>query len=163
MEEENLQVRDRDRGPCDFFAGRSVFGSAIRLRGNFLVAIFFVGFWCGNALPSEWPFSISVLPFFQFPSEDTNVAGLRLTALWGKHKRIHGVDLSFGANSTEGRFVGIGLSGLLNVCSGENLILGLQAAGLMNWNGDATVLGAQLGSLLNWNASFASKTETQNP
>jgi hypothetical protein len=94
------------------------------------------------------PLSVSVIPPVQFPSSEFSVTGARLSALWGHHRDIYGLDLGLVGNMTDQRFVGLAVSGLFNKTSGDTTILFLQAAGLANLNSQKTnVYGVQFAAL----------------
>jgi hypothetical protein len=98
------------------------------------------------------PLSISIVPPIQFPSQEFTVTGVRVSALWGKHRDIYGIDLGVLGNMTEGVFVGAGISGIFNLTEGKTTILGLQLAGLANINSkEAKIFGLQLALGLNEN------------
>ncbi len=101
-----------------------------------------------NALAFNSPLSISVVPPVQFPNSEFSVTGARLSALWGKHRDVYGLDLGLVGNMTEQRFVGLAVSGLFNQTSGDTTILLLQAAVGANLNAQKTaVYGLQVAAL----------------
>ncbi len=88
-----------------------------------------------------------VLPV-QFPKFEFSVSGARVSALWGKHRDVYGLDLGLIGNMTDQRFVGIGVSGLFNYTAGDTTVILLQAAALANINVQKTnVYGVQLAAL----------------
>ena len=108
------------------------------------------------------PASVSVIPPVQFPPGDFSVTGARVSALWGKHRDIYGIDIGILGNVTEQDFVGLGISGLFNLTRGQTTALGLQAAGIVNVNSNKTnVYGAQIALGLNVNHASASVTGLQ--
>lgn len=108
------------------------------------------------------PLSLNLIPPVQFPPDDFNVAGLRMSVLWGQHRDVYGIDLGLIGNITEQNFVGIGVSGLFNNTRGQTKIIGLQAAGLANVNSNKTdVYGAQLTLGINSNNATSTVTGIQ--
>ncbi len=97
------------------------------------------------------PLSIAIVPPLQFPSDEYTVTGLRLSALWGRHRDVYGFDLGLIGNITEQTFTGIGVSGLFNANAGTTTILALQAAGFANYSTQKTeVYGLQVAGGMNW-------------
>lgn len=80
------------------------------------------------------PLSLAILAPVQFPTSEFTVTGARISALWGRHRDIYGLDFGVLGNITDQRFVGIGASGLFNLTRGDTTILGLQLAGGANVN-----------------------------
>lgn len=108
------------------------------------------------------PLSVGIVPPVQFPPDDFNVTGLRMSLLWGKHRDVYGLDIGALGNITEQRFVGIGLAGGFNYTQGHTTILGLQLAGGANINTEKTnVYGAQLALGFNSNTATSSVTGIQ--
>jgi hypothetical protein len=102
------------------------------------------------------PASLSIFPPVQFPADDFAVTGLRVSALWGKHRSVYGLDIGVLGNITEQNFVGLAVSGLANVTHGTTEILGLQLAGLTNYNTNKTnVYGLQVALGVNYNQAAA--------
>ncbi|CAN5715299.1 hypothetical protein BH10BDE1_BH10BDE1_03700 [soil metagenome] len=100
------------------------------------------------------PIAVSIVPPVQFPSDEFSVTGLRLSALWGHHRDLYGIDLGVLGNITDQTFTGIGLSGLANMTHGMTTIIALQAAGLANVNTQKTdVYGVQVAGAINWNSA----------
>lgn len=99
------------------------------------------------------PLSINIVPPVQFPPDDFSVTGARISALWGQHRDMYGVDLGLLGNITEQTFTGVGISGIFNYTKGDTTAVGLQFAGLTNINtGKAGVYGLQASVGLNFNA-----------
>lgn len=118
-----------------------------------IIALAFVS----QARAAVSPLSVSILPPVQFPSEDFSITGARVSALWGKHRDLYGVDIGGIGNITEQDFVGIGASGLFNMTKGTTTILGLQAAGGANINKNKTkVYGLQAAIGANYNTAASS-------
>lgn len=98
------------------------------------------------------PLSVSLIPPLQFPPKDFTVTGARLSALWGNHRSVYGIDLGLIGNMTEGEFVGIGVSGVFNYNKGVTTGVFLQAAGLGNFNvNHARIYGVQIAGIINSN------------
>lgn len=107
------------------------------------------------------PLSISILPPVQFPPDDFNITGVRVSVLYGKHRSVYGIDASAIGNITDLNFVGIGVSGVFNVTKGMTTILGLQAAGIANINTNKTnVFGVQT-ALYNYNSAASAVAGVQ--
>ncbi len=98
-----------------------------------------------SAQAAVTPLAISIFPPVQFPPNDFTIAGARVSALWGKHRNIYGVDVGVLGNITEQGFRGIGVSGLFNLTQGSTTIVLLQAAGIANMNHNSTsIVGLQV-------------------
>lgn len=108
------------------------------------------------------PLSVALLPPLQFPPDDFSITGARLSILWGDHRDIYGFDLGLLGNITEQRFVGLGVSGLLNLTHGQTTVIGFQAAGAANYNTEKTgVYGAQMTLGLNYNQAASTVAGVQ--
>jgi hypothetical protein len=98
------------------------------------------------------PLSVGIAPPVQFPSQNFTITGLRLSALWGHHKDLYGLDFGLIGNITDQDFAGLAVSGLFNKTTGNTTVLGLQLAGLGNMNTKKTsIIGLQaaLGANIN--------------
>ena len=103
------------------------------------------------------PLSVGIAPPVQFPPSDFTITGLRVSALWGHHRDLYGVDVGLLGNITDQTFAGLGVSGLFNYTKGTTTILGLQFAGLTNINTNKTeVYGIQAALGLNSNSAASS-------
>lgn len=111
----------------------------------------------GRALAAATPISVSLVPPLEFPPEEFSTTGVRISALWGRHHDMYGLDLGLLGNITEKDFVGIGLSGAFNYTQGTTRILGLQLAGLANINKEKTMIFG-LQAALGVNSNTASST-----
>ncbi len=97
------------------------------------------------------PISLAFAPHAQFPREDFTVTGLRLSLLYGQHRRMYGLDLGLVGNVTDSDFVGLAIAGGFNRTTGPAKAIGLQAAGIANVNhGRFSAFGAQA-ALVNYN------------
>jgi hypothetical protein len=104
-----------------------------------------------EASASASPLAIGLFPPIQVPSSDSEVTGLRLSLLVGKHSGAYGFDFGLIGNITDDNFKGLAVSGLFNHNSGVTKIIGLQAAGIANVNAAKTnVYGFQI-ALVNIN------------
>jgi hypothetical protein len=108
---------------------------------------------CNQAYAATSPVSLGILPPIQFPASDYNVTGLRVSALWGEHRDVSGIDVGLLGNITDGKFAGIGVSGLVNYTKGETTITGLQFAGLANINKQKTTVAGVQAALVNANTA----------
>ncbi len=98
------------------------------------------------------PLAVSIVPPVQFPAQDFTVTGARISALWGDHKNVYGLDLGLVGNMTDGEMIGIGVSGIFNYNKGLTTGVFLQAAGLGNFNvNKAMIYGVQIAGLVNSN------------
>ena len=98
------------------------------------------------------PVGFSLVHKVELPPSDFSVTGLRLSALWGIHRKVYGFDFGGLGNITEQQFVGTAVSGGFNLNQGQTHIVGLQAAGVANINNNnARILGLQVAGLLNSN------------
>jgi hypothetical protein len=103
------------------------------------------------------PVSVSIAPPVQFPPNDFAITGARISALWGKHRNVYGVDIGLLGNITEQSFTGLAASGIFNRTMGTTTITGLQFAGVTNINtGKTTVYGLQAALLANYNSAESS-------
>src|SRR5665213_862257 len=95
-----------------------------------LVGLFFVDLFLAQneAQAAVSPLAIAIVPPVQFPPDDFNVAGARISVIWGHHRNVYGLDLGVIGNMTDQDFVGIGISGLFNLTPGTTDIVGLQLA-----------------------------------
>lgn len=78
------------------------------------------------------PLAIGILPPIQFPSDEFTITGFRLSALWGRHRDIYGLDFGGLGNITDQAFTGVGIAGLTNITHGQATIIALQFAGVLN-------------------------------
>ena len=100
------------------------------------------------------PLSIGVLPPIQFPPTDFTVAGVRVSALYGMHRDVYGIDIGLLGNITEQSFVGAAVSGIFNETKGMTTVIGTQLAGIANVNiQKAHVIGVQLAGIINSNSA----------
>jgi hypothetical protein len=108
------------------------------------------------------PLSVNIVPPVQFPPSDFSVTGARVSALYGKHRDMYGIDIGVLGNITEQRFVGAAVSGLFNMTHGNTTVLGLQLAAIANINTQKTnVYGVQAALMSNWNEAESSVTGLQ--
>lgn len=106
----------------------------------------------GASYAAYSPVAVSIVTPVQFPPSDYNISGLRLSALWGAHRDVYGLDFGGVGNITNQRFVGSSLSGLFNYTKGRTSIIGFQLAGLTNYNIEQTqVYGVQASLAANYN------------
>ncbi len=114
------------------------------------ILVLFAFLFAGQAHAFFSPLSVSILPPVQFPPEDFSITGVRASLLWGNHRDVYGLDVGVLGNVTQLEFVGIGVSGLVNITHGTTTVIGLQAAGGANINTNKTaVYGLQLALGLN--------------
>lgn len=110
-------------------------------------------FHANHASAAASPIALDIVAPIQFPPSDFNVTGLRLSALWGHHREMYGIDIGGLGNVTDQTFAGIGLSGLFNITNGTTTAVFAQMAGLFNYNSNKTsVYGIQL-ALVNYNTA----------
>jgi hypothetical protein len=122
----------------------------------FLIGLFFVDLFVlrNEASAAVSPISVAIVPPVQFPPSEFAITGLRLSALWGHHRNMYGLDIGVLGNITDQDFVGIGISGLFNNTRGTTDIIGLQLAGAANVNTNkTTVVGLQAAILTNYNSA----------
>lgn len=115
----------------------------------------------GTMFANTTPVMVSLVTPVQAPARDWDVAGLRLSLIYGQCQNMTGLDLGLGAVATDD-FVGLGIDvvnyaggdsagvgiGGVNVACGD--LTGLDVGGV-NYAGGA-VCGGQLG-LVNWNGN----------
>ncbi|MGE4132158.1 MAG: hypothetical protein AB7F86_11010 [Bdellovibrionales bacterium] len=98
------------------------------------------------------PVSFGIAPPVQFPPSDFTVTGVRVSALWGRHRNIYGIDIGGIGNITDGDFTGLAIAGGFNLTHQTTNAIGMQAAGFGNFNTNkATVTGIQLAGIINKN------------
>jgi len=108
----------------------------------------------GFAFADSTPVMVSLLTPVQAPSSDYDVAGLRLSLIYGQCERFKGIDIGI-ANRADRDYTGLGIGGA-NIAGGK--LIGGQV-GLVNWNGADTrdwaemSKGAQIG-LVNYAGTF---------
>lgn len=103
------------------------------------------------------PLAISIIPPVQFPPSSFDVAGARVSALWGEHRAVYGLDVGALGNITDVSFTGIAVAGGFNYNKGTATVIGLQLAGGANVNvNKARVVGVQAAGLLNQNGAESS-------
>jgi len=100
------------------------------------------------------PIGIDIAPPVEFPPSDFTVAGLRISALWGEHRNMYGIDLAGIGNITDLTFTGLAIAGGFNNTRGTANIVGLQVAGITNINtGKINVVGIQAAAGINSNTT----------
>lgn len=100
------------------------------------------------------PIGLDIAPPIEFPPSDFTVAGLRISALWGEHRSMYGIDLAGLGNITDLTFTGLAIAGGFNSTRGETTIIGLQVAGITNINtGKVNVVGIQAAVGINSNTA----------
>lgn len=103
------------------------------------------------------PLGVSIAGPAQFPPNDFDIMGARISLLYGKNRDVSGIDLGLLGNITTGKFTGAAVSGLFNNTRGQSTILGLQLAGLTNINTQKTnVYGLQVALGANYNKAESS-------
>jgi len=108
------------------------------------------------------PLSVGLVPPLEFPPNDFNIVGARISLIYGKQRDVFGLDLGLVGNTTDGSFGGTAFSGVFNYNKGDVTVLGLQAAGGVNINANKThVYGLQLAGLANINNAESSVTGLQ--
>jgi hypothetical protein len=108
------------------------------------------------------PVSVSIVPPAQFPPNDFAITGARVSALWGKHRNVYGIDVGLLGNITEQTFTGLAVSGIFNKTMGTTTITGLQFAGITNINTSKTrIFGLQAALGANINSAESSVTGLQ--
>lgn len=115
-----------------------------------------------SAFAAVSPVAISIGGPVQFPPNDFNIMGARISVLYGKHRDVSGLDVGLLGNITTGKFTGAAVSGLFNKTAGPTTILGLQLAGLANINTQKTrVFGLQAALGTNYNTAESSVVGVQ--
>lgn len=98
------------------------------------------------------PLAIGIVNPVQFPPDDFNITGARISLLWGQHRDVSGLDFGLIGNTTTQKFTGLAVSGVFNHTENQATILGLQFAGLGNYNEQKTnVYGLQVALGANYN------------
>lgn len=104
------------------------------------------------------PLAFGIFPAVEAPSQDWDVAFLRINILAGRHRDVYGLDVGVIGNEVLGEFVGVQVAGFynrigesdaalqfagfINRCNGD--FAGLQAAVAANF-ADGTMTGFQFG------------------
>lgn len=99
------------------------------------------------------PLGVAIIPPLQFPHYTFSVSGARVSALWGGHSNVYGLDFGVIGNITDNRFAGIGVSGVFNLTKSDATIVLLQAAGIANVNAKVHIYGFQLAAVMNYNSA----------
>jgi hypothetical protein len=116
----------------------------------------------GHAHAFFSPLSVGIIPPVQFPPDEFSITGVRISAIYGNHRDLYGIDIGVLGNITQQDFVGIGISGLANITHGNTTIIGLQLAGAVNYNSQKTnVYGVQVALGMNDNTAESSVTGLQ--
>lgn len=103
------------------------------------------------------PLALSILPPVEFPPPTFDVAGARLSILWGEQRAVYGIDLGGIGNISDVSFTGIALAGGFNYNKGSATVIGLQAAGVANINiNSAHIVGLQIAAGMNSNVAESS-------
>ncbi len=103
-----------------------------------------------NALVS--PLGLAIAAPVQLPPSGFTVAGARMSALFGRHQDVYGLDVSALGSMTDRSFAGIAVAGGFNFNKGTATIIGLQLGGLANFNiNKARIFGLQLTAGVNNN------------
>lgn len=122
----------------------------IKFKKLFCLLIIFIS--CTQAHSGVTPVSLGLLPPVQFPPEKFTIVGARISALYGQHQEVYGIDIGALGNITTQNFVGLAVAGGFNHTKNMATVLGLQAAGGANINtGKLKVFGLQaaLGANIN--------------
>ncbi|QDK45257.1 hypothetical protein DOM22_08870 [Bdellovibrio sp. ZAP7] len=125
------------------------------MKKNILLSLIFTIVCSASAsFAAVTPISVAIAPPVQFPPQDFSITGIRLSALWGHHRDVYGLDFGVLGNITDQDFVGIGIAGGFNATYGSTNIIGLQLAGLGNYNQQKTnVVGLQAALISNINVA----------
>lgn len=108
-------------------------------------------FFCAPARAALSPVGISIFPPIQFPTSKTYITGVRVSALWGSHWKVYGIDLGAIGNITQQDIVGISVSGIFNANYGNISIFPLQVAGIANiGDGRVDIIGVQAAVAVNY-------------
>ncbi len=117
-----------------------------------ILAASFLLLFSSTAQAALSPVAIAIVPPLQFPPYNFSVTGLRVSALWGNHRSVYGIDLGVIGNMTDGQMTGISASGIFNYNKGEMVGVLLQGAGIGNFNkSKARIYGVQLAGIINSN------------
>ncbi len=121
-----------------------------------LIAFFSVIFLfhCPSLYAAVSPLAVGIVNPVQFPPDDYDVMGARVSLLWGKHRAFTGVDIGLIGNFSTQRYIGAAVSGVFNKTENVTTITGFQLAGITNINKQKTsVYGVQ--AALGWNNNSA--------
>ncbi|HUP56671.1 MAG TPA: hypothetical protein VM598_04405 [Bdellovibrionota bacterium] len=121
---------------------------------NRLFAFLLAGFICLFSIPAQAalsPIGLAILAPVQFPPRDFDITGARVSALWGRHRQVYGLDVGGIGNFTDQDQVGVSVAGGFNSNGGPTTIIFLQAAGVTNVSsGKYKVFGIQVAGLVNY-------------
>lgn len=76
------------------------------------------------------PLAFGIFPAVEAPSQDWDVAFLRINILAGRHRNVYGLDMGVVGNEAMGEFVGVQVSGFYNRIGKSDAAL--QFAGILN-------------------------------
>jgi hypothetical protein len=117
------------------------------------ILLVFAAIFATQAHAAFTPLAIDIAPPIQFPPSDFSITGVRLSALWGNHRNVYGLDLGLLGNVTQLENTSVAVSGLFNITGGTTNAMGLQVAGLFNYNAMKTrVIGIQAAAIVNINS-----------
>lgn len=108
------------------------------------------------------PLAVAIVKPIEFPPDDYNVTGIRVSLLWGHHRSVYGFDFGVLGNITELDFAGIAFAAGFNMTRGEAHFVGGQFAGITNINTNkAHVVGVQFAGGVNFNQAESSVSGLQ--
>jgi hypothetical protein len=116
-----------------------------------------VFFYAPNAHALFSPLGVAILGPVEFPPPSFSIVGARISAIYGEHRDVFGLDVGAVGNVTDVSFVGLAVAGGFNYNRGVSTAVGLQAAGVTNVNiNKARVVGVQLAGIANVNKAESS-------
>lgn len=102
------------------------------------------GIFAEGSNPYFTPIGLGLIPPAQFPPEKFAVNGIRVSALMGSNRAVHGIDIGLIGNKTREDFAGFAVAGVFNYNKSTARIYGAQIAGITNINkGETRVIGLQ--------------------
>lgn len=127
------------------------------MKNTSVFLILFSLFLSFNTNAAVSPIGIAIGGPIQFPPNNWDVMGARVSLLYGTNRDVAGIDVGLLGNITTGKFTGAAVSGLFNYTKGMTTITGLQLAGIANINSQKTrVVGIQAALGTNYNSAESS-------
>ena len=127
------------------------------MKHTSLLLILFVLFSHITTQAAVSPLGIAIGGPVQFPPNDYDIIGARVSLLYGTNRDVSGIDLGLLGNITTGKFTGAAVSGIFNYTKGMATITGLQLAGIANINTQKIrVVGLQAALGTNYNSAESS-------
>lgn len=122
---------------------------AIRTATTLVTLIIGSNGWAGSYPAGFSIFAPAPHIYWQAPSPDSAVCGVRLGIIRSLNDSVCGLDIGVLISQTKEKFSGIAISGLANIVDGDSKVYFLQAAGFINRSKGTKVLGFQIAGATN--------------